>query len=287
MKITTITCAFVAAGAVGFLGAPTALAEGPTAAAIGSPAKLVDADGNVVQSWTITGLKTSSDVIPYPVAGTLWEATATDEAVMGGVTPIVSNLNARAGDGENYRVLFGVATPQGVNPATLAQGQKTTGKVYFDVTGAAPIASSTTQAASTCWSGRDRPHRPARAGREQTSVPAPRHRRRFRRSSRMLPATPPRARPPSRVRPARRCRPRARARPSPPRAKAHPSRPPAKAHPSRPRAKARPSPPPAKAHPPRPSARARRCPPQRRASPVQPTPSPAAQPKSILTRDVW
>jgi hypothetical protein len=28
--------------------------------------------------------------------------------------------------------------PQGVNPATLAQGQKTTGKVYFDVTGDAP-----------------------------------------------------------------------------------------------------------------------------------------------------
>jgi hypothetical protein len=140
VKITTITCAFVAAGAVGFLGAPTALAEGPTSAAIGSPAKLVDADGNVVQSWTITNLKTSSDVIPYPVAGTLWEATATDEAVMGGVTPIVSNLNARAGDGENYRALFGVATPQGVNPATLAQGQKTTGKVYFDVTGTAPIS---------------------------------------------------------------------------------------------------------------------------------------------------
>lgn len=51
----------------------------------------------------------------------------------------MSNLNARAANGENYQVLYGVATPQGVNPATLAQGQKTTGKVYFDVTGAAPI----------------------------------------------------------------------------------------------------------------------------------------------------
>lgn len=140
MKLTKITCAFVAAGAVGFLGAPVALAEGPASAAIGSPAKLIDGGGTIVQTWTISGLKPSSDVIPYPVAGTLWEATATDEAVMGGVTPIISNLNARAANGENYQVLYGVATPQGVNPATLAQGQKTSGKVYFDVVGAAPIS---------------------------------------------------------------------------------------------------------------------------------------------------
>jgi hypothetical protein len=50
----------------------------------------------------------------------------------------VSNLNARAKSGQTYRVLFGVATPQGVNPATLARGEKTTGKVYFDVTGDTP-----------------------------------------------------------------------------------------------------------------------------------------------------
>jgi hypothetical protein len=136
--MTTITCAFVAAGAIGFLGAPLASAE-PTTASMGSPGKLVDGAGTIVQHWTVTGLKPSSDVIPYPVAGKLWEATATDEAIMGGVTPIVSNLNARAADGTNYQVLFGAATAQGVNPATLAQGQKTSGKVYFDVTGPAPV----------------------------------------------------------------------------------------------------------------------------------------------------
>ena len=91
-----------------------------------------------MQGWTITDLKASTDQIPYPVAGTLWEATATDQAIEGSVTPIVSNLNARAKSGETYRVLFGVATPQGVNPATLAQGQQTTGKVYFDVVGDTP-----------------------------------------------------------------------------------------------------------------------------------------------------
>ena len=86
----------------------------------------------------MTGLKPSSDTIPYQVRGTLWEATATDKAVAGSATPIVSNFNARAADGENYRALFQVATPQGVNPATIAQGQETSGKIYFDVTGPTP-----------------------------------------------------------------------------------------------------------------------------------------------------
>jgi hypothetical protein len=80
-------------------------------------------------------------VIPYPLAGALWEATATDTAIAGPVTPIVSNFNARARNGDTYRVLFGAATPQGVNPATIPPGhhppgRQTTGKLYFDVTGA-------------------------------------------------------------------------------------------------------------------------------------------------------
>lgn len=127
-----------AAGSIGFLiGAPVALAD-PTTQNLGSQGELVDAAGDIVQGWTVSDLKVSSDTIPHPVNGTLWEATATDQAIRGGVTPIVSNFNARARDGETYRVLFGAATTQGVNPATLAQGEKTSGKIYFDVTGAAP-----------------------------------------------------------------------------------------------------------------------------------------------------
>lgn len=143
MKITTTTLLAAAAtvatvGAVGTITAPISSAEDVTTTTVGSQAKLID--GNVIQGWTISELRPSTDAIPYPVAGTLWEATATDEALQGSATPIVSNLNARARSGESYRVLFGVATPQGVNPATLAQGEKTTGKVYFDVTGNAPDA---------------------------------------------------------------------------------------------------------------------------------------------------
>jgi hypothetical protein len=126
------------AGAVALVSAPISSAEDVTTTTVGSQAKLVD--GNVIQGWTISDLRPTSDEIPYPVAGTLWEATATDEAIQGSAIPIVSNLNARAHSGQTYRVLFGVATPQGVNPATLGEGQQTTGKVYFDVTGDAPDA---------------------------------------------------------------------------------------------------------------------------------------------------
>jgi hypothetical protein len=145
VKITNAlvaTAAAATAGSIGILGAPLAAADDLTTATtattttVGNEAKLTD--GNVIQGWTISNLKASTDVIPYPVAGTLWEATATDQAIAGSSTPIVSNLNARASDGRTYRVLFGVATPQGVNPATLGQGQKTSGKVYFDVVGESP-----------------------------------------------------------------------------------------------------------------------------------------------------
>lgn len=142
MKFTTITAGFAsaaiaAAGAFAAFSAPIATADNQTTTSqLGSQATLTN--GDIVQGWTLSGLKVSTDTIPYQPHGTLWEATATNEALQGNVTPIVSNLNARAQNGDTYRALFGVATAQGVNPSTLSQGEKTTGKVYFDVTGQAP-----------------------------------------------------------------------------------------------------------------------------------------------------
>lgn len=139
LKMTNLSTAFagaaIAAAAI-VAGAPMALAEdgGVTTASLGSQAKL----DNGAQGWTVTDLKPSTDTINYQTRGTLWEVTATNEALEGSVTPIVSNFNIRAADGKNYRALFQVATPDGVNPATLAQGQKTSGKIYFDVTGEQP-----------------------------------------------------------------------------------------------------------------------------------------------------
>lgn len=135
IKPALVAATVAASAAVGVAGAPFASAD-PEVKYLGQPGELVN--GNVVQHWTVTGLKPSTDTIPYQPAGTLWEATATDEAISGSATPIVSNLNARARNGDTYRVLFGVATPQGVNPSTLSQGEKTSGKIYFDVTGEKP-----------------------------------------------------------------------------------------------------------------------------------------------------
>ena len=137
MKKRIIGAMAVLGAAIGVGAAPGASADTGTQA-LGSQGTL--ANGDVLQGWTISDLKVSTDVIPHATQGTLWEATATDEAIRGTVIPIVSNLNARSASGEEYRVLFGVATAQGVNPSPLAQGQKTTGKVYFDVTGAAPTS---------------------------------------------------------------------------------------------------------------------------------------------------
>ena len=144
MKTTSIAAAFAAAaiaaaGAITAFSAPVAIADDlntVNTTHLGSQAELTD--GNVVQGWTVTGLKVSTDTIPYQPQGTLWEATATDKAIQGSAQPIVSNFNARARDGQTYRALFGVATAQGVNPSAIAQGQQTSGKVYFDVTGSAP-----------------------------------------------------------------------------------------------------------------------------------------------------
>ncbi|MCF6388091.1 MPT63 family protein [Mycobacterium sp. MBM] len=144
MKTNSIPAAFAAAAiaaaaAITAFSAPSAIADEQNTVHtthLGSQAQLVD--GNVVQGWTVSGLKVSTDTIPYQPQGTLWEATATDQAIQGSAIPIVSNFNARARDGQTYRALFGVATAQGVNPATLGQGQQTSGKIYFDVTGSAP-----------------------------------------------------------------------------------------------------------------------------------------------------
>jgi Domain of unknown function (DUF1942) len=85
LKITKTTTVLAAAATVGIVGAPIASAEDVTTQPVGTQAKLVD--GNLVQGWTVTDLRPSADVIPYPVVGTLWEATATDEAIQGSATP--------------------------------------------------------------------------------------------------------------------------------------------------------------------------------------------------------
>jgi hypothetical protein len=94
-----------------------------------------DGSGALI-GYTVTSITPSAD--PIPVAGRLYEATVTAEAVAGTVTPVIPNFNARAESGANYRVLAGVFTPQGLSGATLLQGGRNTGKLYFDVVGDLP-----------------------------------------------------------------------------------------------------------------------------------------------------
>jgi hypothetical protein len=141
MKITkTVISAVAIAGttAIGIGSAPNASAYS-TVSKFGTDERLYDAGGAVVTAWTIGDLEPSRDTVPdYPLAGQLWQATATVKAVRGTVTPIVPDLNARANTGQNYQVLWQAFAPNGISGATIAQGNKSSGRIYFDVTGQAP-----------------------------------------------------------------------------------------------------------------------------------------------------
>ena len=109
MKITTITVTAVATvvmATIGITSAPIASAD-PTVGKFGSELTMVDTVGQVVLAWTVRDLKPSTDTIPgYPLAGKLWEATATVKAIQGSVTPAIPQLNAFADDSTNYPVLW-------------------------------------------------------------------------------------------------------------------------------------------------------------------------------------
>jgi hypothetical protein len=142
MKITTMikTMAAVAGMAtIAVISAPIAAPAYPVNGKLGSELTMTDSIGQVALGWKVSDLKSSTDTIAgYPVAGQLWEATATVNAMRGPVTPAISQFNARTDNGINYRVLWQAATPNTISGATIPQGQQATGKIYFDVTGPSP-----------------------------------------------------------------------------------------------------------------------------------------------------
>jgi Domain of unknown function (DUF1942) len=141
MKITTMimTAATVMMATAGITSAPIASAAYPITGKLGSELTMTDSVGQVVLSWKVSDLKPSTDTMPdYPVAGNLWEATATVKAVRGAVTPAISQFNAVAPNQAAYRVLWQVASPTNISGATIPDGQQSTGKIHFDVTGPPP-----------------------------------------------------------------------------------------------------------------------------------------------------
>ncbi len=119
--------------------APSASAAYPIVGRLGTELTMTDTVGQVVLSWRVSNLQPSSDVMPgYPVAGKVWEATATLRAIRGSVTPAISQFNAVAPDQAAYRVLWQVASPTNISGATIPQGAQSSGKIHFDVTGPPP-----------------------------------------------------------------------------------------------------------------------------------------------------
>ncbi len=133
------------AGAAGTTFATVSLAVLTAAAAGAAPAsesygnqQKLDGAGGAVTAWTaVDQLHPSTDTLSVPVKGTLYEATATVQAVQGTAIPVVTDFNARTAAGADYRAVP-APTATGVSPAPLDAGASNTGKIYFDVTGPAP-----------------------------------------------------------------------------------------------------------------------------------------------------
>jgi hypothetical protein len=124
MKITTLiktAVAVLSMTAIAFASAPIASAAAyPITGKLGSELTMTDSVGQVSLGWKVSDLKSSTDSVPgYPVAGQLWEATATVRAISGPVTPAISQFNARTADGLNYRVLWQVSGPNTISGSTL------------------------------------------------------------------------------------------------------------------------------------------------------------------------
>lgn len=139
--ITTIKTALAALTmtAIALTVASPATAAYPIVGKLGDALQETDTVGQEVFSWKVDNLKPSTDKMPdFPVAGQVWEATATAHAIRGALTPAISQFNAVVPNQVAYRVLWEVATPNGISGATIPAGATSTGKVYFDVTGQAP-----------------------------------------------------------------------------------------------------------------------------------------------------
>ena len=139
MKVRTLAApvgaAAVMIGIAASTVAPASAAN--TIRAFGQQETLNDyATGAPMIGYTVDGLSPSSDAMPFPVNGRLYEATVTVDALGGWATPLILLFNARAESGHNYRVRG--AGPQSLSGAAVPPGGSSTGKLYFDVVGDDP-----------------------------------------------------------------------------------------------------------------------------------------------------
>lgn len=136
---TTVKSAIGATGiaAASIFAAATAVAAPPTMGGFGTSEQLMD--GPLITNYTVSNLQPANVTIPgYTPQGQVYQANVTAQANSGAVTPVVSDFNARAASGQQYRVIDTIPVPNGLSPAPILQGNQSTGTLYFDVTGAQP-----------------------------------------------------------------------------------------------------------------------------------------------------
>jgi uncharacterized protein DUF1942 len=139
VKFTSTKSAIGATGiaAASIFAAATAVAAPPTMGGFGTSEQLVD--GPLITNYTVSNLQPANVTIPgYMPQGQLYQANVTAQANSGAVTPVVSDFNARAASGQQYRVIDTVPVPNALSPAPILQSNQSTGTLYFDVTGAQP-----------------------------------------------------------------------------------------------------------------------------------------------------
>ncbi len=96
------------------------------------------ASGGPLIGYTVTGLQPSTDTIPYPVAGRLYEATLKVNAFGNGANPVIPRFNARAQNGQGYPAITNVFIPQAMQGNAVPPNGSSSGKLYFDVVGVDP-----------------------------------------------------------------------------------------------------------------------------------------------------
>lgn len=140
MKVTKRAVATAAAAggiAMASVFAATPASAAPNIQGFGTSQQLVD--GPMVTDYTVSNLQPSNVTIPgYTPKGTLYQADISVRSDGGVVTPMVNDFIARGPNGQDYRVIDKVGTPNGLSPAPIQQGNESTGTLYFDVTGAPP-----------------------------------------------------------------------------------------------------------------------------------------------------
>ena len=88
-------------------------------------------NGDVRQHLQFANDLRPSDAFAPPDGHALWSATMTIAATAGTVVPAIPLLSAHDDTGVRYPAMWWHASPEGINPSAIPEGQSVSGAVYF------------------------------------------------------------------------------------------------------------------------------------------------------------